>query len=1090
MSYISLGLATVLVVFFGAYMASYLRTRGNDNYFLLNSVIVFVAAMLGSVAFAVSAYLNERRVEQVAYLDRYLVNVVNYEISEKFTNVTNYHDLLNAIAHIQGHLELGGFSELNSYLIRQNIGDLDLTQRQLRALLAGWAKEAENSRQPFERLLAQIEKDLSGVIEQLHNATLVTKAHLKRFRNRDILFSCITLIMVFVLLVILLRRVSSNTMVKRHFLSQLERRNFALDQNGIVFMLDKSGRFIYSNEKFTHEFFYSFKEIKGRRLDFLFLGANSEQVFHAIWASMAKGAAWQGELQCLTGHGDRVCLEASITPFSDENGALDQVVVILYDVTTRKNAEQSLRDSQERFRGIVDTMSDWVWEVDLEPRYLFCYGRVGEILGYEPDELVGRPVYDFMVPEDIPRFEQAFRRLVEHDEPIVNLESWRVSKTGKRVCLLTKGVPLHDEQGNVIGYRGCGSDITEMKLAENALRESEQQLSAILTNLQDMFFRFDNNGICTYISPSVKDLLGITPDELLGRNIQGSPELDRQFTVLADKLRSHDGVLNNFDLLLRHKDGYPVTVSCNVKYYFDESNNVMGMEGLARDVTDVRLSEARARLFATLVKQTDEIILVADNKGNVQYANPAYEAKMAVKADELNGTRLMMLDEVGSGAGGASVWQQLQEGESWWGKITQQNEKGEQIILEASVTPIRDLNGIVSNFVLIGRDITREVQLEERFRQSQKMEAIGTLAGGIAHDFNNMLAVMLGFMQLALDESKENEKIAGYLQSAVTAGDRAKQLVAQILTFSRQHHSEVTDVKVAPLIEEVLAMVSATLPSFIQIESQIANPDATVRFDITELHQVFMNLLINAAQAIGDSPGIIRATCGTTVVDAKLAASLGEIPAGEYACITVSDTGCGMSEAVKARIFEPFFTTKEVGSGTGMGLATVHGLLANHGGTITVDSEPGEGSQFTIYIPSVDGMAGMEKVANTSALPTLTARILLVDDEPMLLKVTTRILERAGHEVIAFSDAQAALSYFRRNVEGVDCVITDQSMPQITGTELAQRIHEVSPGCPVILCTGFSDSVTADNFQEVNVQRFFYKPVDARELIDAIAALV
>jgi nitrogen-specific signal transduction histidine kinase/CheY-like chemotaxis protein len=382
----------------------------------------------------------------------------------------------------------------------------------------------------------------------------------------------------------------------------------------------------------------------------------------------------------------------------------------------------------------------------------------------------------------------------------------------------------------------------------------------------------------------------------------------------------------------------------------------------------------------------------------------------------------------------------------------------------------------------VARDITERTRLEAQLRQAQKMQAIGTLAGGIAHDFNNILAAIMGYTELALYDVPHGSRMQRHLDEVLTAGKRARDLVQQILAFSRQRPPERQPVQLHLLISDVLRMLRASLPSTIAIHPHLTSTAGAVLADPTQLQQVLMNLCANAEHAMRDAGGVLAVQLEAIEVTADFAATHSPLTPGPHACIMIRDTGHGMAREVTERIFEPFFTTKAVGEGTGMGLAVVDGIIASHGGVITVTSTPGQGTTFVIYLPRIDTDTLPLEVPEETPIPQGNGCILFVDDEPTLVHMTAEMLSCLGYKVTVHTSSVEALKTFQEAPWQFDVVITDQTMPAMTGERLARELRRIRPDIPIILCTGFSYTMTASKAQALSVDAFLLKPLGFREL--------
>jgi PAS domain S-box-containing protein len=391
----------------------------------------------------------------------------------------------------------------------------------------------------------------------------------------------------------------------------------------------------------------------------------------------------------------------------------------------------------------------------------------------------------------------------------------------------------------------------------------------------------------------------------------------------------------------------------------------------------------------------------------------------------------------------------------------------------------RDSQGVITHFEGIVVDVTEEIELEERLQQAQKMEAVGTLAGGIAHDFNNILSVILGYSELAKDDALPGSDIAQDLEQVIIAGNRAKELVKQILAFSRQAKVERIPLQLQSLIKEALKMLRSSIPTTIEIKDEIDSRCGPVLVDPTQVHQILMNLCTNANHAMEKSGGVLTIELNPALVGPAHHPSAANLKPGKYTELVVSDTGSGIAPEVMPKIFNPYFTTKNVGKGTGMGLAITHGIVAGYGGAITVASEVGQGSAFHVYLPVVepqameDGQGGQ----NAEVLPMGQEHILFVDDEELLAQMGHDMLSRLGYRVTACGSSLEALATFQRSPGDFDLVITDQTMPDMTGLDLARRMLQIRPDIPIILCTGYSNLVDEKKAKSVGIREFVLKPL-------------
>jgi two-component system, cell cycle sensor histidine kinase and response regulator CckA len=396
--------------------------------------------------------------------------------------------------------------------------------------------------------------------------------------------------------------------------------------------------------------------------------------------------------------------------------------------------------------------------------------------------------------------------------------------------------------------------------------------------------------------------------------------------------------------------------------------------------------------------------------------------------------------------------------------------------------PMKDSRGKITSIVLIIKDQSEQRRLEDQLRQAQKMEAVGTLAGGIVHDFNNILAAIIGYTQLACQELSLESTPRQDLQESLKAANRAKDLVKQILTFSRPTDQERRALALEAIIQEGLKLLRASLPATIEIRPHIAEGLGLVAADPTQIHQVLVNLCANGAQAMANGSGTLEITLQPVAVEKTELARLPDLRPGPYLKLSVRDNGTGMPNSVVKRIFEPYFTTKEKEKGTGLGLAVVHGIVKSHQGAIEVESEPGAGSVFHVYLPVIEEKIPPPDLQPLQEMPTGQETILLIEDEAPLVKVIQRLLTSLGYRVVACTDSTEAVTIFTREPARFDLVISEMTMPKMAGDAVAARILALRPTMPIILCTGYSEPMSMEKVEELGIKKFVHKPVELTEL--------
>ncbi len=509
---------------------------------------------------------------------------------------------------------------------------------------------------------------------------------------------------------------------------------------------------------------------------------------------------------------------------------------------------------------------------------------------------------------------------------------------------------------------------------------------------------------------------------------------------------------------------------------------------LTKDLAEIKRAEEERLRLATAIQQAAEMVIVTDAEGIIEYVNPAFEALTGyTHAEALHHPLNAVQPHTENTLTHYAIFEAAAEAGTWRGHTAHHRKDGAVYHIEATYSAVRNTAGKIVNYVSVQHDTSREEKLEQQLRQAQKMEAIGTLAGGIAHDFNNILQAILGYADLVHEKTAPTPQLQSWVGEILCAGHRAAELVNQILTFSRQAEQEHRPIMLQSLTKEALKLLRGSLPSTIQIITKIDNDCPLIQADPTQAHQVIMNLCTNAYQAMHGQGGELRVEVQPHTLSPVQEEKDQGIPPGEYARLTVCDTGLGMEETTLDRIFEPFFTTKEVGEGTGLGLSTVHGIVRSHHGYITVDSTPGQGSRFDVYFPA----APQQEISEPSSidptqLPTGSERILFVDDEEVVVRLAKTGLGRLGYQITVRTSSIEALEAFRAAPDRFDLIISDQTMPNMTGARLASEVIAIRPDIPIILCTGFSESINEEKAHALGIREFVRKPIVAQELAQRI----
>ncbi|MDY6989448.1 MAG: PAS domain S-box protein [Thermodesulfobacteriota bacterium] len=627
--------------------------------------------------------------------------------------------------------------------------------------------------------------------------------------------------------------------------------------------------------------------------------------------------------------------------------------------------------------------------------------------------------------------------------------------------------------------------LQERKRTEEALRESEERYRGLFENSTDLVYTLDLKGNFTNVNRSAEHLTGCPQAELIGRNYGDftSSRTRRRLLKAFNRVFRTGEPLQDFPLKVRTKDGS--------KKYFETSvsllrtgENIVGFQGSSRDVTErkraeemIRESEEKYRLVVD--GANDAIFVTQDDV--IKFSNPKTEELTGFSSEELAKTffihlvhpqdRDMVLERHRRRLAG-------EEGPSTYAfRII--NRDGEDLWIQTNAILITwEGRPATLNFA---RDITLQRRLETQLRQAQKMEAIGTLAGGIAHDFNNVLSIIVGNAELAMDDIPGGNPAQKSLKEVRQSCCRARDMVKQILSLTRQTEPERIPAKIGLIVRECLKLLRASIPAFIEIRHDISALSDTVMADSTQISQVLINLCANAAQAMAEKGGTIDVSLQDLKLNQNGASQYEGLAPGDYVRLTVRDSGPGIEPQLVDRIFDPYFTTKEVGEGTGLGLPLAHSIVKSHGGAISVDSELGKGTTFYILFPSLE-----KDVKAEPESPAIIAggceRILFVDDETGLAEVGKQMLERLGYKVATKTSSLEAVEAFRTQPEDFDLVITDTAMPHMTGDKLAEEVMKIRPRIPVILCSGYSERISESRAKAMGIKAFVMKPLMRRDL--------
>lgn len=745
---------------------------------------------------------------------------------------------------------------------------------------------------------------------------------------------------------------------------------------------------------------------------------------------------------------------------------------------------------------VLENIAEGYYETDLRGTYHFCNEAYSNILGVPKEKIIGSNYKKFL-SEGAESIYQIFHTVYLTGNPATSAHRKVTRPDGSQRDMEYSVSLIKDEKDLPIGFQGIARDITEQRQMEETIRQSEERYRTILENIEDGYHEVDLKGNFTLFNESFRKIMGYTKEELLGMNYKqyANPENVQKVLKAYDQVYRTGEPLKRFEWTVIRKDGARRDLAVSVSLIKDASNQATGFRGIIRDETDRKEAEEALRLSEEKLSKAfracpDWMTISTLDEGRYIDVNDAFLSMTGYTREQVIGhtsqelglwvnpqdrtKAIQIIQKVGSIRNFESAFR-MKSGEI-------------RVVLRSSEII---LLGEEKCIVSVNRDITRlrqaeaeKTKLESQLRQAQKMEAIGTLAGGIAHDFNNILTVIIGCTDLALVDIPKEHPVCEHLMLVREAGTRATDLVKQILAFSRQVEQEQKPIRLGSIVKEALKMLRSSLPSTIQIRQTIEENHGLIMADPTQIHQILINLCTNAAHAMRENGGVLEIRLTNVRVETGSSGKFPDLSPGPYVNLTVSDTGHGMKPEIMDRIFDPYFTTKAVGEGAGLGLAVVYGIVKSYHGAVKVHSKPGKGSIFEVFLPRIEYPPQETKAMESEPIPGGSERILLVDDEEALVYAVQKMLERLGYRVTAKTSSLEALETFYARPREFDLIITDMTMPNMTGVELSKRIKQMRPDIPMVLCTGFSEMIDEKKAEALGFEAFVMKPIVRRNIAE------
>ena len=804
------------------------------------------------------------------------------------------------------------------------------------------------------------------------------------------------------------------------------------------------------------------------------------------------------EFRHLSPDGRTRWIRAISQPVRNADGRVVRVRGTLQDVTESRLAERLVLESAQRDRLLWQTSTDVVLMVSESNLIRFANPAILQVLGYRPEEVVGRPL-TMLQPE---RLREAHRHgFARYLATGTRKLDWRAveivarHRDGREIPVEISFSDMQIDGSRVFG--AFMRDITQRMQQQQALQRSEERYRRIVQTAEEGIWMIDAATATTFVNPKMASMLGYTAAEMLGRSMYDFMDERAKADARENVRRREMGISEQHDFRLTRKDGSDLWTAMSTSTAFDADGRYEGALAMVTDITERRRAEEALReseeRFRSLTMLSSDWYWEHDEEFRLTkvVGGRAYDHNVGLRRGY--GQRPW---EAASENMEEADWdghrRQLEAHEPFRDfEITHRGDDGELHTVSVSGEPVFDEDGRFTGYRGVGRDITEQrrgqtvrLELEAQLREAQKMEAIGVLAGGIAHDFNNVLAGILGNVALAIQDLPPDHPAAASLEQIRKAGLRGRGLVQQILAFARRQPREVVSCELRPLVEDCVGLLRSTLPAGVTLEASLSAEPLFVMADATQVEQVLMNLCTNAWHSLGGKPGRVAVALAGVELDAGAARQLGAgLTPGAYARLTVEDNGRGMDAETRARIFEPFFTTKPVGEGTGLGLAVAHGIVAAHGGVIRVQTAPGEGSTFEIYLPrSASTTAAGRTQPLAMAHRGRGENVLYVDDDDVMVVMVQRLLERLGYAVTCMADPARAIEAVRLAPQAFDVVVTDLNMPELSGLDVARALHRIRGELPVIISSGNLPDQLQSEARHAGVRALVHKQYTLEEL--------
>lgn len=759
-------------------------------------------------------------------------------------------------------------------------------------------------------------------------------------------------------------------------------------------------------------------------------------------------------------------------------------------------------ESEQRLLSVIEATPIILWAVDLDGIVTLSEGKGLEGLGKAPGEMVGQSVFE--ICKDDPEAADSIRRGLRGDE-------FETRSVALGRAWHSRYTPRRDDQGRVIGVLGMSMDVTEQWQTDQELRKSEERHRSFVRNSLEAIWCLEYDPPVPIDGPrerTARSLVDIAvfaecndacarsfglarAEELIGKRLSD---------VAVGRGERYLGLLDEFlrcSLRLTEWESVTTDPDGSERHHLTSLDGVLEDDRLVRiwaterDVTEKRLAEGQLERLSMAIEQAAEVIIITDTDGHITYVNPAWERASGYTREESLGRRPNIVkSELMNESVYDELWKVILSGQTWSGRLVNKRKNGTVYTEDSTITPVRSADGEIVAFVAVNRDITTELELQVQLAQAQRMESIGRLAGGIAHDFNNLLTVILGCSDLISERLSASDPMRRDAEEISSAARLAKALTRQLLAFSRRQILRPKDVDLNAILEDLGSLLERALGEDIHLEMDLEAALGLVHIDPAQIEQVVLNLAVNSRDAMPHG-GTLGIETRNAEIDEATSRRAVDVEPGPYVRLVVRDSGCGMDTRTLARAFEPFFTTKEEGKGTGLGLATVHGIVRQSGGHLDVESAPDQGTSITIFLPrSAAGPLREPAAQHVGEIPRGTESILVVEDNDAVRRLTVRALRRLGYRVVEAACGPDALEVLERQ-DSIDLLLTDVVMPGQSGPQLAAEVEARHPETRILFMSGHADHTLVEQGGQGRLTEFLQKPflpealaLKVRQLLD------